>query len=75
MQYGDHVDVTVVGREVGLGTVAAVGYDRAKVIIRLPKIDEDFAFAASISYFRPVDDSHWRIDMPHQTRRVFFPEG
>jgi hypothetical protein len=75
MQYGDLVNVTVAGREVGLGTVVAVGYDRAKVVVHLPKIDEDFAFAASLSYFRPIDDSHWRIDMPHQTRRVFFSEG
>ncbi len=73
MRYGDHVDVTVAGRKVGPGRVIAVGHDRAKVVIRLP-IDDDFAFEASLIYFRPLNAGNWRIDIPSQTSRVFFPE-
>jgi hypothetical protein len=72
MQYGDHVDVTVAGRKVGPGKVIVVGNDRAKVVVRLP-IDGDFAFEASLIYFRPLDAGNWQIDMPSQTSRVFFP--
>jgi hypothetical protein len=74
MQNGDHVDVTVIGRQVGPGRIVDASGDPVKVIVRRPTGD-DYAFGASRVYFKAAGSGRWRIDMPGPTLREFLPDN
>ena len=73
MQNGDHVDVTVIGRQVGPGRIIDAPADLVRVLVRRPSGD-DYEFAASRTFFTAAGHGRWRINMPGPTLREFLPD-
>lgn len=67
---GDHVDVTVIGKEVGPGRIVDADNDPVTVIVERPE-GGPYLFRASRTYFQAAGPDRWQIDMPAPTLRVF----
>jgi hypothetical protein len=73
MNNDDHVEVTVNGREVGVGRIADAARDPVKVIVERPG-HGPYEFGASRTFFVSVTPGRWKLDMPSQTLREFLPD-
>lgn len=73
MKNGDHVDVTVNGREVGPGRIVDANRDPVIVIVETPRRGP-YQFGASRSFFGAIGPDGWCIDMPSPTLREFLPD-
>jgi hypothetical protein len=73
MKQGDHVGITVDGREVGPAEIVEANGDPVRVVVERAR-HGPYQFCASRKFFVQVAPGRWKIDMPGQTLRQFFPD-